>query len=480
MKTKNLSLALSSLLLLSGCAIGPDYARPKMPVPKSFKNLDQEAREDSNLTAVNTRWWAAFGDEGLVKAVDAALAANFDIRAASAQVDVLLGQFDEAKSYLYPHINGSSSFKRQEVSGSTSDDLKNGVTSTYAASLNLASYEIDLFGKVRRSTEAARAMLLSAEYGRRTTSLLVAAAVATAYVTLSSLDAQIAIAKENLVCTEQIERLTKIRYESGSLRESDWLHAVANHEAAKEALSKLESLRIEQEATFNTLLGQNPQDLKVSPIFGLHIPSVSPGLPSQLLDRRPDIKAAEQQLIAANAKIGIAKAAYFPSISLTGMLGNQSSELDKLFSSPTRIWQFTPTLNLPLFTAGAIAGQVKQTEAGKKEALAQYQKAIISAFNDADKTIGQSYKAKEQYQFAIKRAEVMKKAFGQTKLQYSLGSIAYTDMLVVQQNYLAAQQEMVIAKQNALIATIGLFKALGGGWDEKSLPDLPDYLPAGR
>ncbi|HRF57322.1 MAG TPA: TolC family protein, partial [Campylobacterales bacterium] len=192
------------------------------------------------------------------------------------------------------------------------------------------------------------------------------------------------------------------------------------------------------------------------------------------------IGASEQNLIAANAKIGVAKGAYFPSISLTGMLGNQSGELSKLFASPTRIWQFTPSLNLPIFSAGLIAGQIKEAEATKSQALAQYQKTIVSAFNDADSAIGQNYQAKEQMSANKKRAEAMEKAFKNAKLRYKLGSISYTDMLTVEQSWLSAKQQEIISKQNAITATINLYKALGGGWDNKDLPDLPSLLPAGR
>jgi outer membrane protein, multidrug efflux system len=255
---------------------------------------------------------------------------------------------------------------------------------------------------------------------------------------------------------------------------------VAQSEGAKAALSQLEATRIAEEAVFNVLLGQNPSSPAVSSIDKIEAPNVPSGLPSDILARRPDVGAAEQNLIAANAKIGVAKGAYFPSISLTGMLGNQSTELAKLFASPTRIWQVTPVASLPIFTAGLIAGQVKDAEAGKEQAMAAYQKAVVSAFNDADSAIGQNYHAKEQAEANKKRADAMRQAYKNAKLRYEVGSIAYTDMLTVQQNWLSAEQQAIISKQNRIISAVNLYKALGGGWSEGDLPDLPSFLPAGR
>ena len=478
----NSKIFLSSLvaaLALGGCAIGPDYTKPEIPTPPTFRGYDQNLSQETK-TGVDSKWWRGYGDERLTKAVEEALAASYDIKIASSQVDALLGQFDEAKSYLYPHINGSGSLTRQGVENSTNSNLKNGVTNTYAATLSMASYEIDLFGKVRRATEAARAMLLSGEYNRRAVNLSIAASTANAYFAVSSIEAQIAAAQDNLKASEEIEKISRIKYQNGSIGETEWLQSTAASAAARASLASLMGQKASAEATLNNLMGRNPQRVESSPIDSIAVVKVSAGAPSELLLRRPDVGGAEQNLIAANAKIGVARGAYFPSISLTGMLGNQSNELNKLFSSPTRIWQIAPAINIPIFSAGYIAGQVKEAEAGREQALAQYKKTVVAAFNDADSAIGQNYYAKEQYVFGKQREDAMKKAFEQAKLRYEVGSISYTDMLTVQQNYLSARQQAIIAKQAALSSGVALYKALGGGWDDKNLPDLPSFLPAGR
>lgn len=480
MKTTNVLLfSVAASLLLAGCAIGPNYEKPNIETPKQYTKSDG-AKDDKNVTNIDKKWWKSFGDEGLSEAVDKAIKVNYDIKIASAQVDAVLGQFDEAKSYLYPHINASGSLTRKGVSGSTDNNLKNGVTNTFAASLAMASYEIDLFGKVRRATEAARAMLLASEYNRRATHLSVASATAASYARLSSMSAQVEIAKENITTASEIEKITKKKYDLGYASEVDWLQSLSQLEGAKATLAQLEASKIAESATLNVLLGQTPTKVDTSVIDNIKIPVVPVGLPSDILARRPDIGAAEQNLIAANARIGVAKGAYFPSISLTGMFGNQSSEFSKLFSSPTKLWQVAPSINLPLFTAGMIAGQVKEAEAGKDQSLAQYQKTVIAAFNDADSAIGQNYHAKEQDEASQKRAEAMQKAFESAKLRYKVGTISYADMLIVQQNWLSAKQQSVIAKQNRIITTINLYKALGGGWDDKETPEFPSLLPAGR
>lgn len=460
-------------LLLGGCTIGPDYVKPDIAVPESF-------RDTNGSTAVEAQWWKNFNDPKLSLAVEHALSTNYDLQSAQAQVDALLGKFDQAKSYLYPQINGNGSLTRKGVYDATGPNLRDGVTSTYAASLSLASYEIDLFGKVRRANEAARALLLSSEYARQTLHLSTAAAVAASYVKLSSLEGQIALARENLQASRDIEQQSALKYRHGIINESVYLQSLSEVESAKATLSQLQGSKIAEEATFNLLLGRNPQEAVTTDLDAIRIPDVPAALPGSLLIHRPDIAAAEQNLIAANAQIGIARAAYFPSIKLTGMLGIQSLELSDFVSNPTKLWEIAPSVTVPLFSAGRIAGEIKSAEADRNKTLAHYQNTIVSAFNDADNAIGQNAKAKELLGYQSARSEAIEKAFTQAKLRYQVGVISYSDMLIVQQQWLQARQSTLVARQNALTASINLYKALGGGWNtDSALPPL-DYYPAGR
>lgn len=475
----NISLSLILAALLAGCAIGPDYKKPDIAVPETF--IHSETNTTANL-AVERAWWNTFKDPALTQAIEEALNTNYDIQSSQASVDALLGQFDQAKSYLYPQINANASLDRKGVDNASNGgyQLREGITSTYAGSLSLASYEIDLFGKVRRANEAARAALLSSEYASQTIKLSITASVAASYMKLSSLQSQIELARQNVALTKELVGFNDLKYKHGVIAESVLLQSQSEYENAKATLSALEASKSAEEATFNTLLGRNPKAVQVSPIDTITLPNVPEALPSTLLSKRPDIASAEQNLIAANAKIGVAKAAYFPSIKLTGMLGVQSLELNNFVSNPARIWEIAPSVSVPIFSAGRIAGEVKTAEADRNQSIAMYKKTIISAFNDTDNALAQKTKAQEQSNFQLSRTAAIEKALTQSKLRYQVGTISYSDMLLVQQQWLQASQQLIIAKQNALIATISLYKTLGGGWSQELTPPLPDLLPAGR
>lgn len=462
MKLKS-SLLLSSLLLMGGCTIGPDYVQPSSTIPDAFHNAQGLTKPGT----IDKNWWESFHDPILTQLVTKALESNYDIAVSNAQLDAYLGQFDQTQSYLYPHINGSVSFDRKSTENAIPNrNLRDGVTSTYAGSLTMASYEIDLYGKVRRATQAARSQLLGSEYNRRSIELTVSAGVCASYARLSSLNDQIRLAHENISATQEIEKNTLLKYNLGSSSETEWLTASAQVQSSRSVLSQLEAARTAEESTLNTLLGQNNKNINVSKIESITVPEVPAGLPSQLLTRRPDVAIAEQNLIAANAKIGITKAAYFPSLSLTAMLGVQSDTLSNAFSNPTKLWQITPVASIPIFTAGLIDAQMRIARADYNQSVALYQKTVLTALNDTDNALAQNTRAKEQVIYNDKRADALKKAFVQAQLRYKVGTYSYTDLLLVQQNWIAAQQQAIISKQNVLTTTISLYKALGGGWDK--------------
>ncbi len=475
----NISLSLILSGLLAGCAIGPDYVRPDLAVPETFIHSDSNR---SAAQAVDTQWWRSFNDAALTQSIEEALTTNYDVQSSQASVDALLGQFDQAKSYLYPQINATGSMNRKSVDNASNGgyQLREGITSTYAGSLSLASYEIDLFGKVRRANEAARATLLSGEYASQTMKLSIASSVAASYFKLASLQRQIDLARQNVALNNELVTLNELKYKHGVIAEAVLLQSVSERENAKATLSQLEASKTSEESTFNILLGRNPAPVQASPIDTITIPTIPDALPSSVLSRRPDIAMAEQNLIAANAKIGVARAAYFPSIKLTGMLGVQSIELSNFVSDPARIWEIGPSVSLPIFSAGLIAGQIKTAEADRNKSIAQYKKSIVSAFNDTDNAIAQRARVQEQTTYQSARTAAIEKALTQSKLRYKVGSISYSDMLLVQQQWLQASQQLIVAKQNALVASVSLYKALGGGWSEELTPPLPDYLPSGR
>ncbi|HQS66317.1 MAG TPA: efflux transporter outer membrane subunit [Sulfuricurvum sp.] len=461
----NTYLSLASLLFVSGCTIGPDYVKPASSVPDAFHNSDS-TQNDLQKGIIDKNWWESFHDPVLTQLVSKALISNYDIAISQAQMDAYLGQFDQTESYLYPHINGSMSFDQKTTQNPMANRFQqDGTFSTYAASLSMASYEIDLYGKVKRTTDAARSQLLASEYNRRSVQLTVSASVCASYVRLSSLNDQIRLAQENISASEEIEKNTRLKYKLGASSETEWLSVSAQLEASRSTLSQLQAARTAEETTLNTLLGENNKNIAVSRIEFINVPNVPAGLPSQLLTRRPDVAAAEQNLISANAKIGITKAAYFPTLSLTAMLGVQSDTLSKVFSDPTRLWQVTPVASIPIFTAGLIDAQMRIARADYNQSVALYQKTVLTALNDTDNALAQNTRSKEQVIFNQKRADALKKAFEQAQLRYKVGTYSYTDLLLVQQNWITAQQQAIISKQNVLTTTISLYKALGGGWE---------------
>lgn len=477
----NRSLISAGLLafFVSGCAIGPDYAKPSTPTPHNFRYGDTNQTHPS----VREQWWTSFNDPLLNRAIETTLTNNYDLRMAQSSVDALLGKFDQAKAYLYPQITANGSLDRKGVSNALNNGymLREGVTPTYAASLSLVSYEIDLVGKVRRTNEAARAQLLSGEYARQTLAISTASSVAVSYFNLASLKGQLALAHENVTISHEIAQQTGLKYRLGAINEGVYLQAQSSLENAQATLSQLESTKIAEESNLNLLLGRNPQSIETSDLTTLTLPTIPAALPSEVLTHRPDIALAEQNLISANAQIGIAKAAYYPSIKLTGMLGQQSLDLTSFVSNPAKIWELTPSLTLPIFTAGAIEGGVKVAEAEHAKTLLQYQKTIVAAFNDADTALGQNTAAKERLKHQTLSTQAIQKAFEQARLRYKVGSIAYTDLLVVQQQWLQASQAQLIAHQNALIQSVNLYKALGGGWDANaSTFNVPNLAPSGR
>lgn len=463
--------------ILGGCAIGPDYAKPDISVPAAFNNAN-------GTHTVKQEWWKTFNDPVLDAAVTEALEHNYDLAASRASVDVMLAQFDQTKSYLYPQINAGGSITRKRTdnaAASAPSNLQDGVTTTYASSLSMASYEIDLFGKVRRANEAARAYLLSSEYTKDSFRLSLIANVSASYFRLSSIQEQIVLARENVKLTQEIYDITRLKYQTGTIAETPMLQSESEVQSAKATLSSLEAAQSSEEAVFNTLLGRNPERVSTTSIDSITLPAVPEALPSTVLEQRPDIASSEQDLIAANAKIGVAKAAYFPSITLTGSLGIQSLDLSKFVSNPTQIWQMAPAVNIPIFTAGRIASDVKIAEANQNIALIQYKKTIVNAFNDTDSALSSNTKALEQLEYQKIRSKAIAKALEQAKLSYKVGTIAYPDLLQVQQQWLSARQNLIIARQNALNAVVNVNKMLGGGWKtDPATEPKTDYFPSGR
>jgi len=337
-------------LCLGGCMVGPDYVRPTVETPQNWRIEEKEARD-----LANTSWWEQLQDPVLNDLIAAALKENKDLLIATARVEEFAGRFGFVRADMYPQVSAGAAYDRQRLSETVANPPPSGSKLTYdtfQTTLN-ASWELDIWGRVRRSTEAARAELLASEEGRRAVILTLVSTVATSYVNLRDLDRQLEIAKNTVKTREEGYNIFKLRFEGGIISAMELAQVKSQYDEALATIPQFEKAITQQENGISVLLGRNPGPIpRGKTIDQLTLPTIPAGLPSELLTRRPDIRQAEQNLIAANAVIGVAKAAYFPSISLTGFFGFASNDLSDLFQGSSKVWQYAVPVNVPIFTSG--------------------------------------------------------------------------------------------------------------------------------
>jgi multidrug efflux system outer membrane protein len=461
---------LIGVVLLAGCAVGPNYKRPAVQVPQAFRAPDPApAPEPASLA--DLKWFEVFKDTQLQELIRTALAQNYDLRDAVARVEAARANLGITRSEQLPTFAaaGEISTNRTSRNGSLPlppTFLRNQNRTFGEATLNLLSFEVDIWGRLRRATEAARANLLGAEENRKVVVTTLVSDVATAYFTLRQLDYELDISKRTLATRQESLRLTQNRQGGGVATLLDLRQAEQLVYTASETIPALEQQREQTENQISLLLGRNPGGIGRG--FSLTDqelpPAVPAGLPAALLERRPDIRAAEQNLIAANAEIGVAKAAYFPQLSLTGFLGGQSSQLSSLFSKPNGAWSFVPQVTQPIFTGGRLKSNVRLAEAVERSALAQYEKAIQSGFTDVSNALiahQRVRESREQQQLLVTALE------DRTRLAY----VRYRGGVDTQLNALDADRDLFQAeltlsqiRLNELLTVVQLYKALGGGW----------------
>ena len=453
--------------LLSSCTVGPDYGRPPVETPAAYRFSQATAQ-----AVADTGWWQGFHDPVLSSLVDEALRNNLDVQIAAARVDAFLGAYVTTRSALFPQVaispafpvqaarqRGSRISTPQVVPGSVSTEY-----STYQAGLT-ASWEIDLWGKVRRRTEAARADVWANEEARRGIVLSVAANAAAGYVALRDLDRRLQIAHETERSRFDSLELFRKRFAGGVISQLELAQVTSEYEAAVAAIPNYEAQIARQETALSLLLGRNPGAIArgraIDELTPIPIPA---GLPSELLDRRPDVREAEQQLISANAQIGAAKALYFPSISLTGAFGAVSTALGDLFTGPARTWSFAAGLTAPIFNAGAIAGQVQQAEAGQRLALANYDKTVQAAFGDVEDALIVTQKSREILAAQQRQVTALADYRRLARLRYDNGYTSYIEVLDAERSLFEAQIAYTQQQDVVLTSLIGIYKAMGGGW----------------
>ncbi|GAB5094525.1 efflux transporter outer membrane subunit [Caballeronia sp. HLA56] len=461
MKPSSRVIVLIVSSMLGGCLLGPIYERPAIETPDSFRFAAQQSNE-----IANTAWWEQFQDPALNQLIAIALQENKDVKIAAARVDEFLGQFQVTRSQLFPQVGLGANAERERLPIGSAQ-LPPGVGTVinqYQLALN-ASWEIDVFGRLRRQTESARASLLASEEGRRATILSLVASVASTYITLVSLDRQLDIARATVKSRQESVIVFGLRFQYGEVSQMELAQSQSEYQAALATIPQLEQQIATQENALSILLGRNPQGIaRDRELDDLATPQVPEGLPSELLTQRPDLRQAEQNLIAANAQIGAARALYFPSISLTGLFGTASTQFSQLFTGAARVWSFAGAVTQPIFTGGAISGQVKAAEAQQQQALFSYEKAIQVAFQDVDDSLITLTKSREARDVQGRQVDALRTYANLARLRYEGGYTSYIEVLDAERSLFQSQLSYTQTQAAALNAMVSLYKAMGGGW----------------
>lgn len=461
--------AFALALAASACTVGPNYKRPVAQLPEAYRAAAPTGALAADQPSLgDQKWWEVFQDEQLQELIRTALRQNFDVRIAAARVAEARAQLGITRADQFPQVDGSALADRERVSASPvplpSQAFERNVFQVGVST----SWEVDFWGKFRRATEAARATLAATEWGRRAVVTSLVAQVAEAYFALRAIDLNLDISRQTLASRQESLRLTQVRAAGGVASELDVRQAEQLVFGASAVIVDLERQAEQQENLISILQGNNPgavprgRTLTDQPL----IPQVPTGLPSALLERRPDIVEAEQTLVAANANIGVLRANFFPEVSLTGSGGFQSAALSSLLTGPAAFFTVGATLLQPVFTAGRTRSQVELAEARRDEVLLAYQQTILESLRDVSDALiayRRNREFRDQQQLLTRSAG---DALRLTTLRYQGGASSYLEVLDADTRLFAAQLVLAQAQLNELLAIVQIYRALGGGWEQ--------------
>lgn len=454
---------------LAGCTVGPDYLKPEVTTPEAFR-----AQISAGKAYANEGWWQLFSDPVLHKLVNQSLAQNWDITIATARVEEAAGVLITRGAPLYPQVGYNALGQRERLS----DELAGAAAPVSPNPQSLyeplftASWEIDLWGRIRRQQQAAQANLVGAEEARRGVILTLAATVATTYFKLRALDAQLAVSRATLGNYAKLRTLFGERFRYGQVSEVVVAQITAQYETVAASIPLIEEEIGKTENALSILIGDYPHAISRGvPFASIRLPKVPSDLPSDMLRQRPDIAQAEQELIAANARIGAAMAQYYPQLSLTGSLGYASGALSNLLTGPAGVWAIAGTLAGPIFDAGAIKGQVQATEAQKKAALANYVKTIHTSFQDVSDGLVGYQKSRESLAARNRAVKALQTTVHLSFLKFEEGQESYTTVLTAENDLYSAQLTAIDTRFQAFASLVDVYKALGGGWTLDVGPD---------
>ncbi len=465
MRSRIITLA-AAFLTLTGCAVGPNYKRPQVAVPPEFHGAAQPPEKAS---LADEKWSTLFNDDTLHQLVATAIQQNLDLLAAAERVLQARSQLRITGSQRFPDLSAGASLASSNTSVIGASPLARpglDLEVVYTQATLNASWELDIWGRIRRLTESARAQYLASEEARRAVLTSLIADVTTTYFNLRELDMELAIARKTEKTAQRGLQLVKLRKQEGAGTGLDVRQAEQLLYTSTTRIAAIQRAIGQTENALNLLLGQNPGPVpRGKPLESLVGPAgIPPGLPSDILTRRPDIRQAEQTLIAANAQIGAARAMYFPQISLTGFFGGQSRALTELLTEPARFWSAGPSAALPLFNAGRIRSTVRLTEAQKREAALHYQQAIQNAFRDVSDALVANNRTSEER----KQQELLVRALDDSvrlsTLRYKGGLDSYLPVLDAERNLFSGELTLAQLRRDELVTVVSLYRALGGGW----------------
>ncbi|MFS4460207.1 efflux transporter outer membrane subunit [Bdellovibrio sp. HCB2-146] len=463
----NKALPLIVLATVTGCKTGPDYKRPAVELPPAEKSTS------ATVAQIPTDWWNLFGDKQLQALVQEALVKNQDLALAMAKLDEARALAGVSRADYYPTLDLGGRFGESKISEVGSSAFIPGMNRTSNTNIVglIANYELDLWGKVRRANEASRARLFEADYNRVNVQLQIASLVAFNYIHLRALDSQLQISQETYRSRQDSYDLISKRFKGGMSSELDARQSEAEMHESRGQISKFEQEISAAENSLAVLLGRTPKEIYMTTVARgkqlsefLKPPELPKELSSQILERRPDIMAAEQNLIGANAQIGVAKSYYFPSISLFAGIGSDSSDLSNLFKGQSETWSYGINLSMPIFNAGKIGYLVEATTARQQQALAAYQKSIQIAFTEVRDALKAYEKQGELVESKTAEVTALQRNVHLAKLRYNNGQSPYLEVLDAERRLFQADLSRVNAVEGHLAAVVSLYKSLGGGW----------------
>ena len=455
--------------LIAGCAVGPNYRQPDTATPEGWRNADTSFYADTSTIKPEIEWWRLFGDSVLTALIDSGLQENSDVRIAAARVEELMGRYSVAKSDFFPKLNASGSAYRGQFGYPGLDTDTEQPTRDYF-NVNLsANWELDLWGKIRRASEAAKADLLASEEARRGVVLTTISFIANSYFDLLAQDRQLRIAEETAESRFAALQLLRMRRDQGDLSILELSQAESEYWLAMARIPMIKKNIVFLENRINFLVGRNPGPVTRGKMLdSLALPEIPVGMPSTLLERRPDVRFAEEQLRAANARIGVAKSYYFPSISLSGLFGSASSDLSNLFGSSTTIWNVSGQVLQPVFHWGEISGGVKAAEGVQKQALYGYVQTVRNAFREAEDVLTNRSQTSKQLEAEGKRVAALETYARLAKMRYDEGVTSFLEVLDAERSLFATQLDYAATKAVLYQSIVTVYQALAGSWLDRA------------